>query len=111
MRNKRFSRKWFRSFAPQFDFAARLALAGPNLQAFAVVLGGDADGAIASLGLEIGGLTGDIASCADHFLAISLAFPIHNSMFSSASSRSNQRPRPLASIPTRTFFPCVAKSR
>ena len=36
---------------------------------------------------------------------------IHNSKFSSASSRSNQRACPLASIPTRTFIPWAARSR
>jgi transposase len=39
------------------------------------------------------------------------ASPIHNSKFNSASSRSNQRACPLASIPTRTFIPHAARSR
>ena len=42
---------------------------------------------------------------------ISAASPIHNSNCSSASSRSNQRACPLASIPTRTFIPWAASSR
>jgi len=40
---------------------------------------------------------------------ISAASPIYNSSLSSASSRSNQRACPLASIPTRTFLPCVSQ--
>src|SRR6266851_2666391 len=39
---------------------------------------------------------------------ISAASPIHNSKVSSASSRSNQRACPLASIPTHTFSPWAA---
>jgi hypothetical protein len=45
------------------------------------------------------------------FALISAASPIHNSSCSSESSRSNQRACPLASIPTRTFIPCAARSR
>ena len=37
--------------------------------------------------------------------------PLHNSTFSSAKSRSNHRACPLASIPTRLFLPCAARSR
>ena len=45
------------------------------------------------------------------FVRISAASPIHNSNCNSESSRSNQRACPLASIPTRTFIPCAARSR
>src|SRR6266853_505560 len=41
---------------------------------------------------------------------ISAASPVHNSRFSSASSRSNQRACPLASIPTRSFIPLGRES-
>ena len=42
---------------------------------------------------------------------ISAASPIQSSICNSDSSRSNQRPCPLASIPTRTFCPAAASSR
>ena len=45
------------------------------------------------------------------FVRISAASPIHNSNFSSASNRSNQRACPLASIPTRAHAPCAPRSR
>ena len=45
------------------------------------------------------------------FVRISAASPIHNSNFSSESSRSNQRACPLASIPTRTVAPLASRSR
>ncbi len=45
------------------------------------------------------------------FVRISAASPIHNSNCNSASSRSNQRACPLASIPTRTLTSCAARSR
>src|SRR5215472_14213472 len=46
-----------------------------------------------------------------HLALVSAGSPIHSSKASSASSRSNQRENPIASMPTRTRIPLSCKSR
>src|ERR1017187_3037472 len=47
-----------------------VAFASPNLQTLTLFLGGDADGAIVSIRLEIGGLIGDEVTAADQIVQL-----------------------------------------
>ena len=47
-----------------------VAFARPNLQALTLFLGGDADGSIASIRLEIGGFIGDEVTAADQIVQL-----------------------------------------